>query len=375
MGIVPTSIKGAFSEAFNPFDKNVGPRAVLDDLGITHQAPPDPSQGPDAQATRDFATSLRDQYSKITPGQAQQVVASPAQYQGLDQAYANQSRQTQQANIGDLQGVANGSTATAADSLLRQGTDQAAKNATGVAAAYSAQNPGLALRAGLAASNNAYAQAASQAGIQKAQEQSAARQQIGSLADSMRQTDLGAAGANQNAFNANQQFNANQGMQAQQLNQAAGLTQQQLNNQYKLGMGNLAASTSIAPINAAVANQQIQAATNAQNQNGIGAAVSGVAALASDKRLKTGIKRKSLADAMADQVKGVVEYSYKPGEGDGGKHTGLLAGDLEKVAPDLVIKDGRGMRHVDVGHAAMTGLGLAAELANRVRKLEKARQL
>lgn len=345
-------------------------------VGLTHDAPPDPSKGPDAQAERDFATGLRAQYAGLKPGQAQQIVSSPTQYQSLDQSYANQARATQQANIGDLQGVANGSTATAADSLLRQGTDQAARNATGLAAAYSAQNPGLALRAGLAASNNAYAQAASQAGIQKAQEQAAARQQIGSLSDSMRQTDLGAAGANQNAYNANQQFTANQGLQAQQLNQAAGLQQQGLNNQMQLGLGNLASSTTVAPINASVANQQIQAATNAQNQQGVGAIIGGVgSAVASDARLKTDIKKRSLADAMGDQVRGVVEYSYKPGEGNPGKQTGILAGDLEKVAPNLVRKDSRGMRMVDTGQAAMTGLGLAAELANRVRKLEKARQL
>lgn len=336
-----------------------GVKAVGADLGLTHAAPPDPSQGPDAAADRDFATGLRQQYAYAQP------TAAPT----LDQTYANQARQSQQANIGDLQGVANGSTATAADSLLRQGTDQAARNATGLAAAYSAQNPGLALRAGLAASNNAYAQAASQAGIQKAQEQAAARQQIGGLTNDMRTQDLGAA----------------------QQNQGAALQQQQLNNQYQLGLGNLATSATIAPINASVANQQIQSANNAQNTQGIGSIYSSTGSFlenelggsgkssssstSSDSRMKTNIKSRSLADAMGDQVRGVVEYSYQPGQADGGKHVGIVAQDLEKVAPGLVSKDERGMRKVDNGHAAMFGLGLAAELANRVRKLEKARQL
>lgn len=340
-------------------------------IGLKHAAPPDPAQGPDAAAERGFASQLRQQYANTTPGQAQQVAPAQAQYQTLDQGQADQSRQIANQNIAGLQGVASGATPTAADALLTQGTDQAAARARGMAAAYSRSNPGAALRAGLAASGQAQQAATSQAAMQKSQEQAQARGQIGSLADSMRGADLAAAGQNQQAFNQNQQFNTTTGLEGQKSNQAADLQQQGLNNQYQLGLGNLASSTTVAPINASVANQQIQAATNAANQQGAGALLSAVGSV-SDRAAKTNVKPVSLANALAKSVHGV-SFTYKPGADDGGDHVGIIAQDLEKALPGAVKKGPDGLKRVDTGHLSLGLAGATAELAKRLRAVEARR--
>ncbi len=82
---------------------------------------------------------------------------------------------------------------------------------------------------------------------------------------------------------------------------------------------------------------------NAYNtkQAGIGSILGGIAGLASlsDKRAKKDIK----------QVGGLYEYRYK-GEGkDAPKRIGVMAQEVEKIRPDVVIKGGDGLRRVDYG--------------------------
>ncbi len=82
---------------------------------------------------------------------------------------------------------------------------------------------------------------------------------------------------------------------------------------------------------------------NAYNakQAGIGSILGGVAGLASlsDERAKKDIK----------QVGGLYEYRYK-GEGkDAPKRIGVMAQEVEKVRPDVVIKGDDGLRRVDYG--------------------------
>lgn len=292
----------------------------------------DPSQSADAQSSRDFGSQLRGAYTGFQPAAAPQ----------LDATKLNADQATQRANINAEQGIANGTTKTAADALLQQGTDQAAKNATGLAAEYSAQNPGQALRAGLTASNNAYATAAAPAAQLKAQEQQTAMGAIQGAGASLAGQDTTAAGANQNAA----------------------LTTNAQNNQQQLGLGTLAANQTNAPLNTDIAGAQAKA-----QLLGAGASAGGglIAAL-SDKRAKKDVKKTSFADAMAAKVHGVT-FTYKPEHG-GTKHAGVIAQDVEKVFPGIVAKGTDGLKRVDTGHAALATMGVVSELARRLKEIE-----
>lgn len=360
---------GKDSKASNPFSPIAEPvRSATDAFGITNPAPPDLSQGPDAQATRDFAAKLRGQYGNLQPGQARMVRPDTVTATSLDQTQANQARDAANRNLAGLEGVANGAP-TAADALLQRGTDTAARQAMGTAAAYSRGNPAGALRAGLAAGNDAAARAASVAAEQKANEQAQARGQIGSFADAMRGADLNAAQYNANAANQTGQFNATTNLQGQKANQDALLQQQQINNQHQVALGNLASTSSIAPLNAAQANAALQQQNQANNQHGIGALITAAGAL-SDERAKKDIKpAPSFADALGKGVHGVT-FAYKPGHDDGGKHVGVLAQEVEKTVPGAVTEGRDGFKRVDVGHMTMANTAATAELARRLRALE-----
>lgn len=321
-------------------------------------APADPSKGTDADNARTLASAFGARVNQ-RPVAAGVVNGTP-----LDQAQANQARSLATSNIADLQGVASGATPTAADAMLTRGSDAAAARARGLAAAYSRQNPGAALRSGLAAGTQAQLATAAQAAQQKAEEQAQARGQIGSLAQGVRQADLSAASANQN-----------NSLDAAKANQGADLQAEGLNNQYQLGFGNLQAQETNAPLNAAIANSQLQEKYNESGQQLTGGIINGAAGLVttaatSDKRAKKDIKRKSFADAFGEKVHGV-EFTYKPGEGDGGRHGGVIAQEIEEVIPGAVMRNPQGMRMVDTRHLSLASAGVLAELARRTKKLEE----
>ena len=357
-GNVAQAIGGPVAAGYQDVkDGDLSVRGVTNALGVTSPNPEDVSKGPDAEAARQFATKLRDQYSNLTPGQV-----APIQATTLDQTQANQARGIAAGNLGALQGVASGATPTAADALLTRGTDEGARAATGLAAAYSRGNPGLALRAGLAGSENIYAKAAATAAEQKANEQAAARAQIGQLADAMRNADLSAAS-----------FNAGAANNVSAANQKAALEQQQINNQQQLGLGNLAANATTTPLSAAQANEKLQFEANKANQEATGSLWTGAGkalTALSDKRAKERIRTSKLADALGKEVRGVTfEYKAESGEAPG-KHAGVIADDLERVVPGVVTRGKDGMRVVDTGHLSLANTGIIAELAKRLKKVE-----
>jgi hypothetical protein len=348
--------------SFSPWDLVPGvavarhAKDITNDLGITTPTSsiPNPANSVDATRTRNLADAMQAQAGR--PGGVAQTVA-PTQ---LDQTAANQSRDITQQNIGQLQGVANGTTPTAADAMFSRGNDVARANAMGAAAAYSRANPGLALRAALTTGNQAEAGNTGAAAQQKLQEQEGARNQIGNLANSMRSTDLGAAGANQAA-----------NMQAQQLNQGAGLQQQGLNNQFQLGSDQLAGNLTVAPLAAQSTYAQMVQQQNQANQAGVGAGLTAIGgALKSDKRSKKNMRTTALADALAKNVHGIT-FEYKPETGeDQRKHAGVTAQELERAVPGVVSKDRTGTKVVDTRHLSTANTATIAELARRLRKLE-----
>lgn len=203
------------------------------------------------------------------------VTGSVIGRQALDQGQANQSRAQQQSALGLMQGAAQGTAPSAAEALLQKGVQDSQSTALGMAATLQGTHPGLALRQGLSASQDAIAKSAADAAALRAQEMATARGQYSDAAGAMRTQDLGAATtqlqtnaqiAQQNAANqqqanlANQQtafqtgqFNAGNQQQAALANQSARLAAGQSNQQAQLS----AATTTLqAQLDAAKANQQ-----------------------------------------------------------------------------------------------------------------------
>ena len=105
-----------------------------------------------------------------------------------------------------------------------------------------------------------------------------------------------------------------------------------------------------------------------------GAAGSGAQLLAtSDERAKENIKPVSLMD-MAKNIK-PVSFKYKATQGDGGKHIGVIAQDLEKSpATENTVKevdtpDGK-RKAIDTNELSTVNTGAISELARHIIKLE-----
>lgn len=308
------AVKGVGHAVAHPLDTL---HQVTNAVGITHDAPkPTPEQLAATQALSQFAGRLSNEYDNYKNGVTPTV--APVR---MDTTQSDQSRQTQQGAIGDLQGVASGATPTAADALLTRGTDAASKNAMGMAAQYSAGNTGDALRKGLAASGDAFATAASAAAMQKANEQAAARGQLVDAANSMRGQDIGVAGANQTAGN-----------EAQKANQSADLAQQQIDAQRQNQLRTATGASLAAPLAAAQAQQQLIAQNNAANGVATGGVLGDIAKAISDERLKTGVRDGSHeADTFLDSL-APRSYEWKspadPRTTGPGEHLGVMAQDL-----------------------------------------------
>lgn len=332
--------------------------------------PANPADSIDAQNARALGAAYSAKALGATPGTAPTVAATQVAPTTQDQTQSDQARATAAANLQQLQGVANGTTRTAADALLTQGTDAAAARARGLAAAYSRSNPGAALRAGLAAGNTAQNAATAQADQLKAQEQATAQNQIGTLADAVRTQDAQIANANQMSADAAQKENQAATLSANQGNQTANIQQKTVDNNAIQTLGTLGNDATKAPLAAQIANQDSAVKTEDQKQKGFGAATNFVSGLiSSDKRAKKDIAPRALADAYADKIHGA-SYSYKPGEGDGGKHVGVMAQEIQKAVPGVVKPDARGMKTVDTGHLTLANTALLGELARRLREID-----
>jgi len=170
--------------------------------------------------------------------------------------------------------------------------------------------------------------------------------------------------ANTQANNQAQQYNLDQrqnisnqnvGLRNQQQMHNKSLIQQDFDNRYKRA-GGQAAQT---------------AANNAANTANLGI-VGGVATsavMASDESVKENVKEFNPMEFM-NQLTGY-KYNYKNPEKHGeGEQVGIMAQDLEKVAPQAVEKDGEGTKTVDFTKLGGPIMASLAELNNRIKKIE-----
>lgn len=307
---------------------------VTDPLGITNPAPPDLSQGPDAQRVRQAADVFYNQYKGLTPSPAPVISAPTAT-----------DRTGQQQALAAARAAAEGSVPSAAQAQLRRGVDEGVSNALGMAATLQGSRPGLALGAGLTAGQKAISSAGADAATLRAQEQAAGRAQLIDAANAFRSADIGERGqdigvATTNAGNA--------------------LQSRGLDINERLGLGNLMASSALAPYNTAVANQQLQLQNQAANQAAIGTlAGAGAYGLAkSDERDKTDIKASpESADAFLSSLEPKT-FRYKDPGAPGqypGDQLGVIAQDL--AGGVTTGPDGKKWLSADVIGRVLAGLG------------------
>jgi hypothetical protein len=236
----------------------------------------------------------------------------------LDQNQSNQSRGYQDSLAKSLQARVNGTGGPSlAEMQQRQGLNQSLSNTLAQAASQRGVNPALALRMSQQTNSAAQQNAAFQGGMLRAQEQQAAEAQLGGLSTNMRGQDLDAATTSarlgMDTQLANQQSAlANRGMNDAQVSQ---IRQQQLgiddaDRQAKMDLGKLRVNegVGIAGVNAGAYGDAA-----ARRANAIGGVAGGIAAMFSDKNLKTDIN----PAFMSSSTGGKHEGSRKMGEGIG----------------------------------------------------------
>lgn len=266
-------------------------RSVTNQLGITQAPPPnlaDPSN-PAYQSLVNAAQTFNTNY-----GQAAKMAQA-------DRAAATSGNTQEQQTIDQLRAAASGAP-TAATNLMRQQTDQNARNAINAAAAFEGTNPGEALRAGLSSAQQTQIASTAAGAANAAQEQEAARQTL-----------AGATAANQGA-----------GLQ-----------------QYSTGAGAMANaanafnSANQAPFAAQTGQQTNQINANAANSAAMGSLLGGAgkAIAASDPELKTDVHDgRKMSDEFLDSL-APKEFHYKnpgaPGQ-EPGQRLGVMADELPR---------------------------------------------
>lgn len=143
------------------------------------------------------------------------------------------------------------------------------------------------------------------------------------------------------------------------------LLQQKYENEYKKAAGQ----------SGALANQAATtSAQGASNKAFVGGLISsGATAAASDKNAKKDIRELSSDDmsAFLDEITGY-KYSYKNKKHGRGEQIGVMAQDIEKVAPEAVIEIDA-VKHIDYDDPKLKNAQMAAlaNLHERLKKLEE----
>lgn len=267
--------------------------------------------------------------------------AQAQQYQqnANDAGFSNQAQQQ-----GFNQNLASGQFANAAQAQQQQNALQAAQLANSAQQQKFGQNAAQ-LEANNAAQDQNFQQALAAAGFGNEAKQQMYQNQNTTTAANNALKDQ--------TFNAQQaQQTAQNNARSQYLNELYAARNQPINEISSLLSGAQVNNPNFVPTQgvsipnvdyAGLVQQDYANRVNAYNakQAGIGSILGGVAGLASlsDERAKKDIK----------QVGGLYEYRYK-GEGKGApKRIGVMAQEVEKVRPDVVIRGDDGLRRVDYG--------------------------
>ena len=287
---------------------------------------------------------------------------APQVVQGAQiQPAAGGVRQQQVSQLERLAGVAGGQQIGAGQLAAQRGLEQAQAQQFALAGSARGANAALARRAAAqqaAQIGQAGASQLAQAGLQ---DRAAAEAALGQAAAGIRGQDIGLA-TNQAQLN----------QQAALANQQAALQARQLDDAQRAQLINIIAG-----------QQRAQGQLTEQAQGRRAGLVGGLldtagslitqASMASDKRVKQGI-RKQRGEDVDDLLRKLAgkEYEYKPEMGlRGGRHTGILAQDLEKskIGRGIVVEH-QGVKSVDIGRATGATLASLARLNERLDRLE-----
>ena len=222
-----------------------GLTGIPSDAGITQKPPTDLSKGPDAQRLRDTAGLFNDQYNNLSDV----PTAVP------DATNSTSDRARIMAAMDYMRGIASGATTSPAELLARQGVTQNQGAQMGMAAALQGPYAGAAQRSGMFGAAMVPISSASSLAALHADEIARARQQL-----------LDAAGALH-------------GQDTDRENYLARLNQQQdeINNEYRLGLGKLTRSALSAPYMADKAAAQLGDQAKAANSTMVGGFLSDAA--------------------------------------------------------------------------------------------------
>ena len=313
-----------------------------------------------AERSRDIDVA---QSERIARGDVRDVTTGPIESASIAQAPQEQFRQAQQTLGTQLAATAAGQGVTPAQLQLKQATERNIAQQAALRAGTSGAGAALARREIGRTGAQLGQQAAQQGALLRAQETTAAQQQLGQLAGAARGQDIGLAtsqaGLEQQSIlqAADQDLKAqlaNQGVDLNVLkdNAARGDTVSLANMQSQLkqlGMNdamiqaymaqelgatgiqaNIATGQASAIAAANASARQAQAARDAAVIGGIGSlGAAGIAA--SDVNLKTNIKdgKKSIGEFLKSLS--AYDYDYKDKKFGKGKHNSVMAQDLEKT--------------------------------------------
>lgn len=302
--------------------------------------------------------------------------------QTMGAATINQTPQGQfrqgQVNLADaLTKSMNGQGPSLALETLKSGTDRGMKQALALQASARGVSPALAAKNAANAQAQIVQNASSDAAQVRIQEQIQARQQLAGVLDASRGADIGLAtsqaGLTQDANKTNllsdvdqqkqkdqlvQQFLA-MGMSADQAAHQAEVQQQQFN-------AGLLAQQEAAREGVAIQNQ-------AQGMQTVGSVAGAIGTAISDKRVKKNVSdgtEETLKFLRALRPKG---FEYKDEKFGRGHHLGVMAQDVERGAPDLVIDDTDGVKKLDIRKALSASLASLGSINSRLDELESKR--
>lgn len=284
-----------------------------------------------------------------------------------------------------LRRAALGQGPSAAQEQLKQATDRNMAQALSVAQSGRG-NPALAMRQAANARAASSQDAASQSAIIRAQEQQAAQAALPGAVSQIRSGDLAtqgqdlaaattAAGLEQDTAKTNllagvDQQKARDTIVADLMRQ--GMTADQAAYQAQIQQNQFNAELLARQESARIGSElSAGAANSAAAGQAVGAAAGAIAAAASDERVKKNVGDGEEASRKFLKALDPKGFDYKDPAAHGhGRHLGVMAQDVERAAPDLVIDDTDGVKKIDIRKALSASLASLGTIDKRLARLE-----